>query len=599
MGSRAWEREHEEIFVVVHKIADKIKSFPETPGVYRFFGKNKILYIGKAKNLKKRVQSYFRTSIKEFKTNKLVERIEDLDYLTTNNETEALLLEQNLIKSNQPQFNILLRDDKTFPYIKIDDAHDYPSITFKRTTKAEKNLFGPFISAKGTRTAITELQKALKLRTCNDIFFSNRTRPCLQYQIGKCSAPCVGFISKNDYQKDIDTTKSILKGNFKKILKNLAIEMKDYSANEKFEKAGVVKRKIRILERVEESQIIFSGGDQTKVVSIASSGEDVCFVVIDIEMNSFTNIRRFSFKNKVNKSELNLMEEFISRLILSNPQIKEIVCSNEKFHSPFFPNIKISFPTSGKKKRWIEMAKRNAKNLLSLKLQRSNKYSLSINYLKENFDIDEEDISIVGFDVSGGVGDIQTVSCVFFNSEGPIKSKYRFYHVPLKHGKSDLSALLFGVKKYLKNNFSINLIIIDGGLTHLKFIESGLGKKAFEVVSIGKGEKRKYGIENLFFKKNKVEFRHDDSMSKIFLDVRDEAHRFALKNFRSTKRKNLTQHFLQDIPGIGPKIISRIYREFKSLEDLSKEDYLSSALKLGINPMKAKKIHDFLKEMYN
>ena len=201
--------------------------------------------------------------------------------------------------------------------------------------------------------------------------------------------------------------------------------------------------------------------------------------------------------------------------------------------------------------------------------------------------------------MSGGVGDIQTVSCVFFNSEGPIKSKYRFYHVPLKHGKSDLSALLFGVKKYLKNNFSINLIIIDGGLTHLKFIENGLGKKAFEVVSIGKGEKRKYGIENLFFKKNKVEFRHDDSMSKIFLDVRDEAHRFALKNFRSTKRKNLTQHFLQDIPGIGPKIISRIYREFKSLEDLSKEDYLSSALKLGINPMKAKKIHDFLKEMYN
>ncbi|MEC7858779.1 MAG: excinuclease ABC subunit UvrC [Pseudomonadota bacterium] len=584
---------------MIKSISEKAKSFPETPGVYRFFGNKKILYIGKAKNLRKRVQSYFRSSVKEYKTNKLVERIEDIDFLTTNNETEALLLEQNLIKSNQPQFNILLRDDKSFPYIKIDEKHDFPSITFKRTTKAEKNLFGPFISAKGTRTAITELQKILKLRTCNDVFFANRSRPCLQYQIKKCSAPCVGFISKADYKKDIETSKSILKGNFKQILAHLDDEMRHLSDKEEFEKAGEVKNKIRILKRVEESQIIFSGGEQTKVVAMAAFGIDVCFVVIDIERNSFTNIRRFSFKNKIAKSDSALMEEFISRLVLANPQIKEIVCSDESFHSPFFPNINFTFPTSGKKKNWIEMANRNARNLLSLRLQRSDKYSHSVDYLQKNFGINKESLSIVGFDVSGGVGDIQTVSCVYFNYDGPVKSKYRFYHVPLKDSKSDLSALLFGIRKYLQNNFDISLVLIDGGLNHLKFIEGALKKKKYKFASIGKGEKRKYGIENLFYGENKVEFRKDDSMSKIFLDVRDEAHRFAIKNFRSTKRKNLTQHFLQDIPGIGPKTISKIYKEYQSLEELSKQSNSSASKKLNLNVAKVKKIQDCLKEMYN
>ena len=584
---------------MIKNISEKVKSFPETPGVYRFFGNKKILYIGKAKNLRKRVQSYFRSSVKEYKTNKLVERIEDIDFLTTNNETEALLLEQNLIKSNQPQFNILLRDDKSFPYIKIDEKHDFPSITFKRTTKAEKNLFGPFISAKGTRTAITELQKILKLRTCNDVFFANRSRPCLQYQIKKCSAPCVGFISKADYKKDIETSKSILKGNFKQILAHLDDEMRHLSDKEEFEKAGEVKNKIRILKRVEESQIIFSGGEQTKVVAMAAFGIDVCFVVIDIERNSFTNIRRFSFKNKIAKSDSALMEEFISRLVLANPQIKEIVCSDESFHSPFFPNINFTFPTSGKKKNWIEMANRNARNLLSLRLQRSDKYSHSVDYLQKNFGINKESLSIVGFDVSGGVGDIQTVSCVYFNYDGPVKSKYRFYHVPLKDSKSDLSALLFGIRKYLQNNFDISLVLIDGGLNHLKFIEGALKKKKYKFASIGKGEKRKYGIENLFYGENKVEFRKDDSMSKIFLDVRDEAHRFAIKNFRSTKRKNLTQHFLQDIPGIGPKTISKIYKEYQSLEELSKQSNSSASKKLNLNGAMVKKIQDCLKEMYN
>ena len=174
----------------------KASEFPDSPGVYRFFKNKKILYIGKAKSLKKRVKTYFGKSLKEFKTQKLVNQITGMDFIETNNETEALLLEQNLIKTEQPPFNILLRDDKTFPYIELTEKHDFPGIFFKRTRKSEKNLFGPFTSASATRLAISEIQKIFNLRTCNDVFFSNRSRACLQYQIGKCSGPCVGLIEK-------------------------------------------------------------------------------------------------------------------------------------------------------------------------------------------------------------------------------------------------------------------------------------------------------------------------------------------------------------------------------------------------------------------
>ena len=581
------------------KISEKVKSFPETSGVYRFFGNKKILYIGKAKNLRKRVQSYFRNSLKEYKTNKLVERIEDVDFLTTNNETEALLLEQNLIKTEQPPFNILLRDDKSFPYIELSEKHDYPSINFKRTRKSEKNLFGPFTSASATRLAISEIQNIFNLRTCNDVFFSNRSRACLQYQIGKCSGPCVGLIEKPDYEQDVIGAKEALKGNFSKIISKLRSEMNFNSQIENFERAGEIKKKIEAIKKVEETQIIFSGGDQIKVIGMACEGEEVSFVVIDVLKNSFSNIKKYSFKNKLEKNAKEITEEFISRLVLANPQIKEIVFDGDEINSPFFPHITFTKPMGGKKIKWAEMANRNARNLLSLRLQRSMKYESSMEFIKNNLNLDTNNMGIVGFDVSGGAGDIQTVSCVFFNALGPDKSKYRYFRVPMKNSSSDLEALLFGIKKYLKNNFNVNLILIDGGQTHLNYIKKNLKNIKAEFVSVGKGEKRKYGIENLFYEDKRIEFRTNNLISKIFLDVRDEAHRFAIKNFRSTKRKNLTQHFLQDISGVGPKTISKIYKEYQSLEELSKESDIKASKRLNLDNLKVKKIQDLLKEMYN
>ena len=337
----------------------KASEFPDSPGVYRFFKNKKILYIGKAKSLKKRVKTYFGKSLKEFKTQKLVNQITGMDFIETNNETEALLLEQNLIKTEQPPFNILLRDDKTFPYIELTEKHDFPGIFFKRTRKSEKNLFGPFTSASATRLAISEIQKIFNLRTCNDVFFSNRSRACLQYQIGKCSGPCVGLIEKRDYEQDVFGAKEALKGNFSKIISKLRSEMNFNSQIENFEKAGEIKRKIEALKRVEETQIIFSGGDQIKVIGMACESDEVSFVVIDVIKNSFSNIKKYSFKNKLEKNSKEITEEFISRLVLANPQIKEIVFAGEEINSPFFPHITFTKPSGGKKIKWAEMAERS------------------------------------------------------------------------------------------------------------------------------------------------------------------------------------------------------------------------------------------------
>ena len=577
----------------------KASEFPDSPGVYRFFKNKKILYIGKAKSLKKRVKTYFGKSLKEFKTQKLVNQITGMDFIETNNETEALLLEQNLIKTEQPPFNILLRDDKTFPYIELTEKHDFPGIFFKRTRKSEKNLFGPFTSASATRLAIGEIQKIFNLRTCNDVFFSNRSRACLQYQIGKCSGPCVGLIEKRDYEQDVFGAKEALKGNFSKIISKLRSEMNFNSQIENFEKAGEIKRKIEALKKVEETQIIFSGGDQIKVIGMACEGDEVSFVVIDVIKNSFSNIKKYSFKNKLEKNSKEITEEFISRLVLANPQIKEIVFAGEEINSPFFPHITFTKPSGGKKIKWAEMANRNARNLLSLRLQRGLKYESSMEFIKNNLNLDTNNIGMVGFDVSGGAGDIQTVSCVFFNSSGPDKSKYRFFRVPIKNSESDLEALLFGIKRYLKNNFEVNLILIDGGKTHLNYIKRNLKNVKAKFVSVGKGEKRKYGIENLFYEDKRIEFRTNNSISKIFLDLRDEAHRFALKNFRSVKRKNLTKHFLQDIDGIGPKTIDKIYKNYVTLENLTKYSAKEVSEELGLNIKIAEKIQTSLEEIYN
>ncbi len=571
-------------------------DFPNDPGIYKFLSDSEILYIGKAKNLKKRIKSYF-SGKQTFKTQKLISFATNLEYVTTNNEVDALLLEQNLIKSEKPKFNILLRDDKSYPFIYIDEDHDFPRITTKRVLKGHDGLYGPYTSAFATKIAVSQIQKVFQLRTCTDGFFENRSRPCMEYQIGRCTAPCVGIISKYDYKKDIKRAKSILKGNFKELERKMHDEMLVASNNQEYERASNIRDRLQQLEKINHKQIIFSKGSNTRVIGIKTNEKNISASVIQIESDRFINIQKFLFKNHLKKDSHSAFLEFIPSLIQKYPNVKNIISNFNVSKNDTFGNIKFEVPKKGKKLEWIKLANKNAFEGLFRQEQKYKKYAQSLDFIQRNLGIKSKPV-IIGFDVSGTTGDIKTISCVNFNVDGPNKSLYRFFRVPIEISRSDLDSLVFGINKYIDLVSPIDLILIDGGKTHMNYIKERLNKK-IECISISKGPKRKYGLESLHTKIGSYDFRNSEDISKLFLDIRDEAHRFALKNFRTIKRNNMKKHFLYGIKGVGPKTVENIYNKYQSLRPLANLSIDKISKDLGIKPEVAKEIQSHTKEIYN
>jgi len=494
-------------------------KFPNEPGIYKFFNDDEVLYIGKAKNLKKRVKSYFSAS-QTYKTKRLISVANNIEFVTTNNEVDALLLEQNLIKSEKPKFNILLRDDKSYPFIHLDEKHPYPKIETKRVLKGHEGLYGPYTSAYATRIAVNQIQKVFKVRTCSDNYFKNRSRPCMEYQIGRCTAPCVGEIKEDDYKKDIEDAKSVLKGNFKDLEKKMKSEMLHASDQEKFEQAGAIRDKLEQLKKINQKQIIFSKGSNTRVVGIRTNQKLISVVVIQVESDRFVNLQKFIFKNHLQKNDYDALLEFIPSLIQKYPSVNKIVTEFDVSEKDIFGNIKFLKPIKGKKSEWIELANKNAVDGLFNQATKYQKYAQSLDFLKRNLDMEDE-LTVVGFDVSGVSGDIKTVSCVNFSDSSFDKSKYRFFRVPMEISESDLDSLVFGVNKYLKSFPAIDLLLIDGGKTHLKYVKERMDLD-IPCVSVSKGAKRKYGLETLHTDIGDYDFRNSEDISKLFLDIRDK-----------------------------------------------------------------------------
>ena len=322
-------------------------KFPEEPGIYKFFNNDEVLYIGKAKNLKKRARSYF-SGTQTYKTKRLVSLANKLDFVTTNNEVDALLLEQNLIKSEKPRFNILLRDDKSYPFIHLDENHDFPKIQTKRVLKGHEGLYGPYTSAYATRIAVNQIQKVFKIRTCSDNYFKNRSRPCMEYQIGRCTAPCVGEISKTEYRKDIEDTKTILKGNFKNLEKKMKEDMLQAAELEKFEQAAAIRDRLEQLNKINQKQIIFSKGSNTRVVGIRTNEKLISVAVIQVESDRFVNLQKFIFKNHLQKNDYDALLEFIPSLIQKYPSVSKIITEFKVDENDIFGNVKFLKPQKGK-----------------------------------------------------------------------------------------------------------------------------------------------------------------------------------------------------------------------------------------------------------
>jgi len=579
-----------------NNLKDQSRLFPTDPGIYKFFNEEEILYIGKAKNLKNRINSYF-SGQQTYKTQRLISLANRLEYVTTNNEVDALLLEQNLIKSEKPRFNILLRDDKSYPFIHLDESHAYPRIASKRVLKGHDGLYGPYTSAYATRIAVNQIQKVFQLRTCTDSFFKNRSRPCMEHQIGRCTAPCVGAISETDYQKDVESVKSILKGNFKKLEQKMHSEMLIASDKEEYEQAGNIRDRLQQLEKINQKQMVFSKGSKTRVIAIETNEKNISAAVIQIESDRFINLQKFLFKNHLHKDNYAAFLEFIPSLMQKYPSVTKIVSAFNVASTDIFGNVEFEKPQRGKKLEWVKLAQKNALEGLLKQEQKYQKYAQSLDFLNRNLEIAKEP-SVVGFDVSGAAGDIKTISCVSFNSDGPDKTKYRFFRVPTDIANSDLDSLVFGVKKYLKSIGDVDLLLIDGGKTHMNYVKEHLHED-IECIAVSKGAKRKYGLETLHTRQGSYDFRNSEDISKLFLDIRDEAHRFALKNYRTKKSKDLKQHFLLDLKGVGPKIVQKIYKEFKSLKPLAHLEIKEISKTISINEDLAKKIQKAIKGIYN
>jgi excinuclease ABC subunit C len=419
----------------------------------------------------------------------------------------------------------------------------------------------------------------------------------MEYQIGRCTAPCVGEISKTDYGKDIEDTKAILKGNFKNLEKKMKEDMSEAADLQKFEQAAVIRDRLEQLNKINQKQIIFSKGSNTRVVGIRTNEKLISVAVIQVESDRFVNLQKFIFKNHLQKNDYDALLEFIPSLIQKYPSVSKIITEYSVDDNDIFGNIKFLKPLKGKKAEWVELANKNAVEGLLNQSTKYQKYAQSLDFLSRNLNTIDDPI-IVGFDVSGVSGDIKTVSCVNFSQNIFDKSKYRFFRVPLTVSESDLDSLVYGINKYLKSIPEIDLILIDGGKTHLNYISERIDIDV-KCVSVSKGAKRKYGLETLHTVVGDYEFRNSEDISKLFLDVRDEAHRFALKNFRSKKRKDMKKHFLYDIKGVGPKIVERIYAKYNSIEPLAKLSLQELSEDLGIKIDLAKEIQSLTKEFYN
>ena len=572
-----------------------LNKIPNTPGVYKFFNNQEIIYIGKAKNLKKRVSTYFGNSLKDRKTLQIKLLTNKVETFTTKNEVEALLLEQLLIKENKPKFNILLRDDKTYPYIFFSLEHDFPGIYLKRTKKSvDKNYFGPFISSEAVKKSIKEIQKIYKLRNCTDNTFSNRTRPCIEYQMKRCSGPCVGKVNKVDYFEDVTEAKNFLSTSDKKTLKILYADIEDAISNLNFEKAAIIRDKIARLNLIREEQSVVTLADNVDIFSVQSEMNYLGVSIIVVRKGKIRGTKTHLIKKAYYTSIDDIYHSVIFNFYDHQLDIpKKILCANpiddkkileDMFQTKHGKKVKIIQTPSKSIKPIFNLCKLNSKQVIKNHISKEEKYTFAFDELSKYLGLKEIN-RVEGFDVSHISGDNAVASCVVFSKRGPLKNKYRLFNIPKNLSGNDVGSLEHVMNRRIKYfeepNNKPDLILVDGGEVQLKYVDSVLNKskhKDLNTISIVKGSNRVRATETIISKKGVIEF---DKYSKAFLllqEIRDESHRFAIHFMRQKKKRRITKSKLDNVRGVGSILKIRILKKFKSIKiikSLSEEDLMT------------------------
>jgi len=586
-----------------------LKKVPSTPGVYKFFNKHEIIYIGKAKDLRKRVSSYFGKSFKDRKTSQIKFLTDKVETFTTKNEVEALLLEQTLIKENKPRFNILLRDDKTYPYIYFSLDHEFPGIYSKRTKKGvDKKYFGPFVSSDAVKKSIKEIQKIFKLRNCSDNTFANRTRPCIEFQMKRCSAPCVQKINKVDYFEDITNAKSFLSSSDKKTVERLTKGIEKAVSKLEFEKAAEIRDRLNRLNLIKEEQSVVTMAGDLDIFSISSemSYLGVSIIVVrngkirgtkthlikQAHFNTLDDVYQSAIFNFYD-SQMDIPKKILCAYQLQNKQILE-----KMFSSKHQMKVKLIHSPSKSIKPIFNLCKLNASQVIKNHVSKEDKYTFAFNELR-NY-IGKKSINkIEAYDVSHMSGENGVASCVVFSKTGPEKKNYRLFNIPTNLSGNDVGSLKHVIERRLKyyndQNVKPDLLLIDGGKNQLNFVQSALNEsnhKDIDVLSIVKGSNRLRASETILSCKGILEL---DKYSKAFLllqEIRDESHRFAIKSQRRKKRGEVTRSKLDNVKGVGKVTKNRLIKKYKNIKNIKSASIHDLMTIKGINEKIAKSIKE-------
>ncbi len=562
-----------------------LKKVPKTPGVYKFFNNDELIYIGKAKDLKKRVSSYFGKSHKDRKTSQIKLLTNKIETFTTKNEVEALLLEQMLIKENKPKFNILLRDDKTYPYIYFTSEHDFPGIYLKRTKRAiDKNYFGPFISSEAVKKSIKEIQKIYKVRNCSDNTFSNRTRPCIEYQMKRCSAPCVNKVKKSDYFQDIEGAKYFLSSSNKKTIQRLSIDIDRAVSVLNFEKAAEIRDRLKRLNLLKEEQSVVTFASDVDIFSVNKELTYLGISIIVVRNGKIRGtkthlVKQVHFADIENAYQTAIVNFYNNHLDIPN----KILCTNpirykslleDMFYSKHQKKVRIIHTPSKSIRPIFSLCKLNAQQVIKNHISKEDKYTFALKELSDYLNL-KKITKIEAYDVSHFSGENAVASCIVFSNQGALKDYYRLFNIPKKLSGNDVGSLEHMVERRLKyfveKNTKPDVILVDGGKTQLKFVNKILNQSSYKdikVISIVKGINRIRATETIITNEGIIEM---DKHSKAFLvlqEIRDESHRFAIQAQRNKNRKKIIKSGLDEIKGIGPILKKRLLKKFKSIKNI-------------------------------
>jgi excinuclease ABC subunit C len=590
-----------------------LKTLTSRPGIYRMLDSERtVLYVGKAGNLKKRVASYFRKTGLNVKTRALVEQIADIEVTVTHTEAEALLLESNLIKQLRPRYNVLLRDDKSYPYIYLSSEQEFPRVCLHRGARRRKGrFFGPYPNAGSVRESLHLLQKLFKVRQCEDSFFSHRSRPCLQYQIKRCTAPCVGLVSAAQYAADVRHTVLFLEGKSSQVIDGLVAQMEAASTEQEYEQAAVFRDQIANLHKVQEKQYISKERGDVDILACLTGKGNACVQVFFIRDGRNLGNAVFFPKVPLEPAAPAVLSAFIpqyylgkdvpSELLLSHPLddgdlIAELLTGQSGHRVELCANVR------GDRARWVQMALHNAEHALNSYNNTRKGFSGRMQSLSTVLGLDEMPERIECFDISHTGGESTVASCVVFGVDGPLKSDYRRFNIRAIQPGDDYGAmeqaLLRRYTRLKKGEGRLpDLLLIDGGKGQVNAAIKALEELQIidvRIIGVAKGPGRKPGLETLHIhgEKEALTLSADSPALHLVQQIRDEAHRFAITGHRQRRAKTRRTSPLEQIPGVGPKRRQQLLQQLGGLREVARAGIDDLTRIKGVNRKLAQQIYD-------